>query len=272
MKKRIAVILPLLLAALILMAGAVIPQVAFRRQRQDYLNQRLSVPVEEVQPYGEEYEERKNKLLTSVRLLRLLEDSGKSEVLAIADADRETAQRYRDGLNKMWDFFALMEETIPGFDSGAVKNYPADEKNWIYAPGDMDNALGQIGMYAEEYGVYNMICFDLETGLPIYMELYLIMEEETADVSALWEGLLAAYEKVSGITFNSQSPVVDQDGGILQFAEGNEAGYISIKDPLYDQIQWEAVSADSVFHLVADCYRRKDEVALQIGLAENGQN
>ena len=272
MKKLISIGLPLLLAALILAAGALLPQAAFHRQRQDYLNQTQSVPVEEVQPYGEEYEERKNKLLTSIRLLWDIENGGKGEILPVVDADREITQRYRDGLNRMWDFFALLEEYIPGFDSGSVKNYPAEEKNWIYAPGDMDNALGQISMLQEEYGVCNMICFDLDTGLPLYMDLYLMAEEGTADSSILWDGLLAAYEKVSGITFSSQPTVVDQAGSITQFTTGNEAGYISIKDPLYEQVQLEAVSADSAFHLIAEYYRHEDEIALQIGLVENGQN
>ncbi len=260
MKRLISVLLPLLLAAFILTAGTMVPQLVFRQQRQDYLNQQRSVPVEDVHPYGEEYEEKKNALLAAIQLLWELDSAGAIEEVRLENVDEMTAGVYKNGLSTLSDFYGTLLSYQP--DIQAVLDFSANQEySLINLPADESSYMGQIFINQEELGAVSQIFFDLETGLPVYTDL--MFQAEEMEPLELWEALMATYEAVGGIAFNTQS---DETNKIYVDMDASASAVNK-----YKTLSMNGVSADGVFILKMEFYQLQNEVALRIWLESNNQ-
>lgn len=258
MKKLISVGLPLLLAALLFAAGTLLPQAAFRRQRQDYFLSSYAVPVEDVHPYGEEYEENKNALLAALRVAEKV-----FEPLDLEATEDESVSAYLEGRDRLADFFDVLLEYVPWLAAiPQSEAFSSRQEGPLYGE-DSESWQGCISLFNEEYGLGSSISFDPVTGLPIYVVMYLTSEEE-ADGQALWEGLLAAYQEVGSITFLPDSSVGSgTSSGVKDQTETD-----TMVDASYIYTEMSAVSADGVFRLDFYFYRQKDELYFQVVLRE----
>ena len=83
MKRRnilTAVLLPVLLAAAVLILGTLVPGWLLGRQEEKLRAQANTVPVDAVRPYGDDYDEMKQELLGGIHAIFALEDNKYEDV------------------------------------------------------------------------------------------------------------------------------------------------------------------------------------------------
>lgn len=202
-------LLPVLLAACILMLGALAPSYLLDHQARGLLHSTNAVPVEDVRPYGDDYNEMINALLAAIRLQN-------SDGFGIPSSRQD-----------IWDN-GQIQATIDQFDAfqSELSVQVADRGYWleglvqlIYA-----NYSPLTNTQREEWLLY-LDCWDVnssrysyvgvvpELGVPVFMVLDVI-PQEYVDPQALWEALVATYQQRYGLIFtDTEIEMSDAQGG-----------------------------------------------------------
>lgn len=198
-------LLPLALAACILGLGALAPGYLLDRQSQALLHSASAVPVEDVRPYGDDYNDMLTDLLAAIRL-QYSDDFG----IEFTQQD-------------LWN----VQTTIDQFDAflSDLSVQVADRGYWleglvqlIYA-----NYSPLTDPRQEEWLLY-LDCWDVnssrysyvgvvpELGVPVFMVLDAI-PQEYVDPQALWEALVATYQQRYGLIFTDTEIEMSDPGG-----------------------------------------------------------
>lgn len=199
-------LLPVVLAAGILVLGALAPGYLLDRQSQALLHSANTVPVEDVRPYGDDYNDMLTTLLAAIRL-QYSDDFG----IEFTQQD-------------IWN----VQTTIDQFDTflSELSLQVADRGYWleglvqlIYA-----NYSPLTDPRQEEWLLY-LDCWDVnssrysyvgvvpELGVPVFMVLDAI-PQEYVDPQALWEALEATYQQQYGLIFtDTEIEMNDPRGG-----------------------------------------------------------
>ena len=198
-------LLPVALAACILGLGALAPGYLLDRQSQALLHSASAVPVEDVRPYGDDYNDMLTTLLAAIRL-QYSDDFG----IEFTQQD-------------LWN----VQTTIDQFDAflSDLSVQVADRGYWleglvqlIYA-----NYSPLTNTQREEWLLY-LDCWDVnssrysyvgvvpELGVPVFMVLDAI-PQEYVDPQALWEALVATYQQRYGLIFTDTEIEMSDPGG-----------------------------------------------------------
>lgn len=198
-------LLPVALAACILGLGALAPGYLLDRQSQGLLHSASAVPVEDVRPYGDDYNDMLTTLLAAIRL-QYSDDFG----IEFTQQD-------------LWN----VQTTIDQFDAflSDLSVQVADRGYWleglvqlIYA-----NYSPLTNTQREEWLLY-LDCWDVnssrysyvgvvpELGVPVFMVLDAI-PQEYVDPQALWEALVATYQQRYGLIFTDTEIEMSDPGG-----------------------------------------------------------
>ena len=250
MKRRrilTAMLLPLVLAAAVLALGILLPDWLLRRQETALLGQANSVPMDAVRPYGDDYDETKQELLTTSRMMfgvepLTFEESSEEEMQntlhagrAFLDTWRENAEKYGITMDSLLNEGETYLEKVAGEDE--------DESVWALSI----NTLGDI----QEYGIYAATM--TPSGIPFYTSgNALIGGEENSE--QIWQALRDTYQSVCGLNFNvTLQTVNDRENGVSDQSNLSESGYegfdrvytaVSSDLSLYLEMQWEIFRED----------------------------
>ena len=250
MKRRnilTAVLLPVLLAAAVLVLGTLVPGWLLGRQEEKLRAQANTVPVDAVRPYGDGYDETKRELLNSSRVMfgsgMLTFDESTVEEMqdtlyawrAFLDTWRENAKKYGITMDSLLNKGETYLEK--------VSNEDEDESVWALSI----NTLGDI----PENGIY--VATMTPSGIPFYASgIALIGGEE--DSEQIWQALRDTYQSECGLNFNvTLQSVYDRENGVSDQSNLSESGYenvdrvytaVSSDLSLYLEMRWEIFRAD----------------------------
>lgn len=243
----LSVVLPLLLAAGILAAGTLVPNRLLRRQKQEFTRDVAEVPVSDVRPYGDEYEDQKQKLIRSIRLLR----NDHTDLYA----DYEWNEEREEGLIAQQEFLTDWAERLSkeGYWLDVLVEMEFQEIDCIMGTeGEKGEVLRLLGIDPAS-GLLCSIYSELSTGIPVSINLncsYL----EYISPQVLWETLTGVYRERCGLIFGTpmaegyNEAVGNYTGMNLEeidntFLKGIEKG-IGVNNCTYS-----AVSTDFAFRL-----------------------
>ncbi len=265
MKRMIQIGLPLMLAAAILVAGLLLPQRLASSLRRSYLRQESAVTVAEVHSYGDS-QDTLDSLLTAARLmLNFNAYEVDMEEYAVPESDWTDEQRAAylaayDGLTAFlyqWDE-ALAERILQ--DCGAyilpstavgsdnflcVLVFGQENEQVFYDAAESDTSAETGTVVAAGVSVSGGILFDPETGIPVYIEASLYLNDLdsapepdwTDAISGLTETAANAYTACTGIDFSDSftQEVDDQNEG-------------------WENITFSSYSSDNSLRLYGSCY------------------
>lgn len=250
MKRRrilIAVVLPLLLAAAVLVLGILLPDWLLRRQETALLGQANSVPVDAVRPYGDGYDEIKRELLTSSRFMFSsetfnFEESSEEEMAdtlyagqTFLNAWQGNAEKYGITLGNLLNEGEIDLEKVTG----------EEENVWALNINPISDSDDQMG------GIYAVTL--TPSGIPFYASgTAMIGEEENSE--QIWQALRDTYQSEYGLIFNvTQQSVYGQENGISDQNNLSEQDYdgfgriytaVSSDLSLHLEMQWEVFRED----------------------------
>ena len=245
-------LLPAVLAAGILLLGALAPGYLLDHQVQSLLHSANAVPVEDVQPYGDDYNDMLTALLAAIRLQN-------SDGFGLV-SDRQDI--WNDG---------QIQTTIDQFDSFMYEFsvQVADRGYWLEGVVQLayDSYYPLTDARQEEWLLY-LDCWDVnsgrysyaglvpELGVPVLMALD-TLPQEYVDPQALWEALQATYQQRCGLVFTeTQVEMSDPQGENEQtldqqyFQQWLEEYGFQLEEPagedtdLRQSYRFEAVSSD----------------------------
>jgi hypothetical protein len=252
--------LPFVLAGLILALGLLLPQQAFHRLRQSYLNGENTISADAVHPYGEVYEETKTALLSNLRLFYAMNQSDEVQEIPLSEATDQQQADYAAGLAQVREFLGILQSQLVEVDFTGFLDAMEQGEKLLYSLDGEEPAIASIEPDDEAQGLLNLLGFSLDSGTPLVLTLTLPVSQEV-DIDRVWEALLETYQQFTGIPFIQRS--VDQD----TYSYGGD---------LLAYQRMEAVSAGSAFSLTAELYDRAlyDSggiyLTMDVALTENG--
>lgn len=202
----LSVALPLFLAAVILSLGNMIPNNLLERQKENYIQRLTTVEIDDVRPYGDEYEENRQGLLTSIRVL---EDAHY--------VDREsTAVQATSIENTMAGFVEFLRLIQSNADAQGqpvelLERLEYHEEGLISYGSEGSDMVLMLSLVDTETGMLTSCNLDLSTGAPVQ----LVMAGERADYVSpwvLWDAVCAAYQEHCGIIFGEPMSRLQADG------------------------------------------------------------
>lgn len=242
----LSVALPLFLAAVILALGTLIPSELLEQQKERFGQKVSAVPVSDVRPYGDEYEEMRQNLLSSIRVLR---DAHYGSELT-GDRMSQISERCWESFYQFLDYWRELTGDW-GYYFGGLERLTAVEENYL-SSGAMDaDFVLMLGFLDSKYGYYHTFCVDDATGTPMQMEIHCPIEEYFSPW-VLWGSLLAAYQEQCGLVFGEAavSMVVNgytqgaSDQGIME-----DMALKAVYNEEYTSVRFSAVSNDLTFQL-----------------------
>lgn len=242
MKRRnilTAVLLPVLLAAAVLILGTLVPGWLLGRQEEKLRAQANTVPVDAVRPYGDDYDEMKQELLGGIHAIFALEDNkyedvAEKDVSDTVSAALEFLQTWSDRTEQygVW----LGNDLVSGqiflqkITSSASDSYALT----------LDVMAGQ-----EPYGVYSASVS--ENGIPIYVCVRMDGADSTV-VGYLWQSLRETYQSRCGLSFNvileseygASTNAADDDAAVS--GDGSVRSYAAVSSDmsLRLELNWES--------------------------------
>ena len=248
MKRRrilTAVILPLLLAAAVLALGILLPDWLLRRQENQLLEQASTVPVDAVRPYGDSYDEMKQQLIASSRVMfgdemLTFEESSEDEMWDTLEAGREFLNTWRENAKK---YGITMDDLLNDGEIDLETVTGEDKSAWALSINTLGD--GQLdGIYAATL---------TPSGIPFYASgNAMIGGEENSE--QIWQALRDTYQSEYGLNFNvTLQTVYDRGNGVSDQSNLSEQGYegfdrtytaVSSDLSLYLEMQWEIFRDD----------------------------
>jgi hypothetical protein len=258
-KKWVRQGLPLVLAALILALGVLLPRQAFHRLRQSYLNGENTISASAVHPYGETYEETNTALLSKVRLFYEMNQSDEVQEISLSQATDQQQADYNQALAQVWEFLGILQSQLVEVDFTQFLDSLEQGEKLLYCLEGEEASIASLELNDEAQGIWNLLGFPLDSGTPLVLTLTLPVSQEV-DADRVWEAILETYQQFTGIPFLQRSSVPDT------YSYGGVA---------VDYQRMEAVSAGSDFALTAELYERAlydsgSYLTLDISLTENG--
>lgn len=241
------IIFPIIFTIGILLIGFCLPELLLERQRKSVTAEEVSVPCEEIHPYGEwinENDSLEGNILSMEVLHHLIDDGAviiKEEIWS-----NEQDEVYHQGITRLLDFLMSWDRNIwkrinEGMDS---------EYSLVYDPVTYENLAGILELHDEALGISNTVIFDLKTGIPIYAQLYV------ADISAenLWMKLGATLSERLNITFQYQNMNMPEDLDSYEYGD--------------DAVVDIAMSSDSDENYIRYVMKSEDENLVITGMIE----
>lgn len=242
MKRRnilTAVLLPILLAAAVLVLGTLVPSWLLGRQEEKLRAQASTVPVDAVRPYGDDYDEMKNELVSGIRAIfgqeeYDYEDVSEKEVSDTVDAASEFMQAW-SGRTEQYGVW-LENDLLPG-QVYLQKITSSASDGWALT---LDAEIDR-----EPYGIFAAAVST--SGIPIFMNIR--MENIDGDaVRDVWHCLLNTYQSQCGLSFNvilesEYGPAVDQaDSNANVSGDGFVQSYAAVSSDLSLRLElnWES--------------------------------
>jgi hypothetical protein len=265
-------ILPLGLAACILCLGTWVPGVLLQRQAQTYTQQLSTVPVSDVRPYGDDYENMRQSLTSAIQMMDneqlawietdQTQGSDSTQVVSgqdgvtIAAVSQEQLLQVRQGL---WDFLNISWMSLTLDDTPVIERllWESDETVKLIAEQSAGNQAVLVDCEDEATGAYSEFCTTVDTGIPVAADIYLVVDEP--DYQSIWDNLLLAYQEQCGLNFGDT--VLYYESSSYDLTDLDKLG-LTVKD-LADYSQWcsfSAVSSDLSFRLTVEMLYSKEQV------------
>lgn len=263
----LSVALPLFLAAVILALGTVIPNELLERQKDRVGLQISAVPVSDVRPYGDEYEEMRQSLLTADRVIRNARYGGEL-------TQEQYAQKSEDAMAAFEAFLERWQQTLGDMDQRLMvldRMVPSMEEYLSNGQMDSDWVL-QLTQIDEQYGYAASYCVDSATGIPLRME---INDRINGYLSPwiLWNSLTETYQWQSGLSFGEAAVSMEVNGYAWGANDQDKMEEMTFEAAYYEEytsVRFVAVSTDLTFRLemTVDSYYA-EEWRIGVNLTEN---
>lgn len=242
----LSVALPLFLAAVILSLGNMIPNNLLERQKENYLQRLTTVEVDDVRPYGDEYEETRQELLSSIHVLEDAHYVDRDTNAGKAVATETTMACFRE-------FLYMLQTAVneQGYPMEIIDRLDLYEESMISHDAEGSDMVLMVSCVDSWTGMITASNLDLSTGAPIQFVMAGQMEEYVSPW-AVWQGVLAAYQQHCGLIFGEAVSELE--------AEGKKAGAneTEVMEDLAEEYAWStsnsavnisAVSNDMTFRL-----------------------
>lgn len=192
-------LLPVLLAVCMLALGALVPGYLLDRQERELLQSTNTVPVSDVRPYGENYDQIKAGLLAALEVVRdgYYQEGTLSEDYWESGEGSQTMEGFNDFLIR-W----AGESQQPWLERLAASDL--QNPNLVAgADGQEDFSAVMLERWSETEGNSQTwtLAVTSTAGIPVQMEFWVSPQEGYLSPQALWDGLLAAYWESCGLTF-----------------------------------------------------------------------
>lgn len=254
-------LLPVALAAAMLAAGTFVPGLLLRRQAEQLRQGASAVPVEDVRPYGDDYNDMKNALLTSIHLV---ENSSFGQAEYSLD-DWSEVEKAVDGCQNFVNDLT-MQMSDRGYWMESLLTLEYDYFGSVTDQTGQDWVLRMEG-YDVSSGEYSSFLVQPQFYVPVEAQIYL-MPLEYFSPQVLWDSLLETYREWCSLNFSSPQVETSFSPGTLEsldeeafweqwnnFGTAVEAadaeGNWSVKAVESDDIfcSFSAVSSDLTFRL-----------------------
>lgn len=243
-------LLPVLLAVCMLALGALVPGYLLDRQEQELLQSTNTVPVSDVRPYGEGYDQMKVDLMAALAVVGngYYEDGALSEDYWQSEAGSQTVE----GLNNFLIQWAE-ESQQPWLEQLAASEYQnlnllASDDSQGHYTAVMVERWSEIKELPQAWTLMVVS----QSGIPAQMEFWVSPKEGYISPQALWDGLWAAYRESCGLTFGPLQ-VTDgpsQNGAFEEELFQTEIQNFDWTDPgMATYAGFSAVSSDLSFEL-----------------------
>ncbi len=194
MRRLSNIALLLCVGGLMIAAWMIVPGKMLDRQMQQAFCTGVAVPVENVQPYGEEYAELRRKLRRAI-LARTEGEYTRTPADPAEEMTVQTTERFRKFV-KLWSDAAGMR--ILGEEEDA-------EENLFLCVRDKECELAVF--YRKDPDIYapNPVYLEPASGIPVSGTVCIDMSDSIVTVDDLWKGLLEAYGQELGIPIYENS-------------------------------------------------------------------
>lgn len=252
-------LLPAVLAAAMLLAGSFVPNLLLRRQAERLRQGASAVPVEDVRPYGDDYDNMKNALLGAVRLVETYESQGLEYDYVAPDTAgvEEAFAGFMDFQLQLLDTLSQQGywlDSLYGMEYGYYEALRGSGSDWVLrTEGDEP--------YSGEHSVFLV---QPEYSVPVRASVFLTPTEYFSP-QALWDCLLETYRAYCGLSFTGTqvetnlsaggSEALDEEAfreGWLEAetVTGASDGAMASNSALF--CGFEAVSSDLTFRIQLD--------------------
>ncbi len=189
-------LLPAALAAAMLAAGTFVPSLLLRRQAQQLRRGASAVAVEDVRPYGDDYEDMKNALLAAIRLVEEAEDA---EDYGLQDA--QDAAGTEEAFSGFMDFQRQLLDSLSsrGYWLDSLYNLEYDYYGSVSGSSGEDWVLRTEG-YDPYSGEYSDFLVQPEYYVPVRASVYIVPADYFSP-QAMWDSLLEAYRDCCDLNF-----------------------------------------------------------------------
>lgn len=192
-------LLPVLLAVCMLGLGAMVPGYLLDRQEQELLQSTNTVPVSDVRPYGEGYDQMKEDLLATMAVVR----NGYYEERELTEDYWQTGEgsQMTEQLNNFLIRWA--EESKQPW----LEQLAASETQNLNLLANDDSQGNNTAVMVERWSEIEelprtwTLMVTSSSGIPAQMEFWVSPQEGYISPQALWDGLWAAYRESCGLTF-----------------------------------------------------------------------
>ncbi len=266
MKRAWKYLFPVALTICILAAGVLVPLAFIRVRRNSYILKNGVVAAADVEVYSEEYETNRSCLLRAIRQLEHINEETEIipeyENLVIYDSSNAMSVSGSYGsidynadyqfLPDLWTEqqrelynvgYGLLETFLYSWDSEVADTLlNASDSTCLLQDSDTSEGILLGAIWVED----NLLIFDLETGVPLCINLFL-EDVKIADKEEFCENLLSVYSQFVGISFSD-----------------TESELKNIDKSFYYYVQSE--SADGTFQLSGDMYFEQETDTLQLCL------
>lgn len=243
-------LLPVLLTVCMLGLGAMVPGYLLDRQEQELIRSTNTVPVSDVRPYGEGYDQMKEDLLATLAVVRngyyeereLTEDYWNTgEGRQMTEVLNNFLVRWAEESQQPW-----LEQLAASEDQNL--NLLANDDSQGHNTAVMVERWSEIKELPQAWTLMVVS----QSGIPAQMEFWVSPKEGYISPQALWDGLWATYRESCGLTF-----------GPLQVTDGPSQNGVFEEEVFMTEIQnfdwtdpgmatyagFSAVSSDLSFEL-----------------------
>ena len=242
MKRRnilTAVLLPVLLAAAVLVLGTLVPGWLLGRQEEKLRAQANTVPVDAVRPYGDDYDEMKQELLGGIRTLFAREDCKYEDV-----AEKDVSDTVSAASEFLQTWSDKTEQHGVWLGNDLVSGYVYLRKITSSASDSYALTLDAVDGW-EPYGIYSAAVS--ANGIPIYA-CARMDGADSAVVGYLWQSLRETYQSRCGLSFNvilkseygASTNAADDDAAVS--GDGSVRSYAAVSSDmsLRLELNWES--------------------------------
>ena len=202
MSKLARNMLTVVCAVLILAAGTVLPDIFIDMKMNSTLNEVKTISAEQIEIYDEDYYSNRQKVLD---ILKHFRERHKAKTISFdKGASYKDLSEYANGFGKLYKMVDSVDKEIADLMNAvnSRKSIIRFEDGWMLGVIEFEKFNTENGATDDKHEKSGRIFFDINTGLPVRMELYLGKNEYYINTTKkIWPRIIYMYMENTGMSF-----------------------------------------------------------------------